>query len=71
MEQYLLDFLEQVATGTYGGTRIQQLSIMRFIDSASPQKIQELDDLYWDWTSILATPDDWNMAELEKIILEK
>lgn len=71
MEQYLLDFLEKVAIGEYGKTRITQLHIMRFVDSSSPQAIEQLDELYWDWTSILATEEDWEMASLEKIIIGK
>lgn len=71
MEQYLLDFLESVAQGQYGRTRIQQLHIMRFVDKASPQDIQELDELYWDWTSILATQEDWDMESLEKTVIGK
>lgn len=71
MDQYLLDFLESVTRGQYGKTGIQQLHIMRFVDRASPSDIEELDEMYWDWTSILATEEDWDMAELERIVIAK
>lgn len=69
MEKYLIDFLERVVQGEYGATKIRTDHIIKFANSANKDRVESLDDLYWEWTSIISTDEDRDMAELEKIIL--
>lgn len=68
MEKYLMDFFDEVVAGKYGKTTITKLHVAQFVEKAAPQDVEQVDELYWEWTSILAEPEDIDMGELTKIV---
>ncbi len=69
MEKYILDFFDEVIDGKYGITRLTKSNIAFFVEKAGVDEIEQVEDLYWDWTSVLTEPEDIEIGELEQIIL--
>ena len=69
MEKYLMDFFDEVVSGKYGRTKITRLLVSQFLEKATNEEIDSVEDFYWEWTSVLVEPEDINIAELEAVFL--
>jgi hypothetical protein len=69
MEKYILDFFDEVLDGKYGITKLTKSNIATFVEKADNDQIEQVEDLYWDWTSVLTEPEDIDIKELENIII--
>lgn len=65
MEKYLMDFFDEVVSGKYGRTKITRVNVAQFVERANAVQVEAVEDIYWEWTSPLAEPEDINMVELE------
>ena len=69
MEKYLLDFLDDVVAGKYGNPPITKSHVAQFVEKANKEETEMLDELYWDWTSVLCEPEDINLSELKTVVM--
>lgn len=69
MEKYLMDFFDEVASGKYGRTKVTRSNIPVFLEKATKEELDMIDDLYFEWTSILTEPEDIDMEEFHNIFL--
>lgn len=68
MEKYILDFFDEVVAGKYGKTSLTKAHVAQFIEKANTDEMEQVEDLYWDWTSVLSEPEDINLDELRDIV---
>lgn len=64
----LNEFLQDVAQGVFGDSKLTYTDIMEYSDKATKQDIKELEDFFWNWTSELTDEDDIDIEELEEHI---
>lgn len=67
MEKYLMDFFDEIIAGKYGRTSINKAHVAQFVEKADRQDIDQIEDFYWEWTSVLCEPEDIDMNEFGKI----
>lgn len=68
LHSQLDSFLQDVAQGVFGDSKLTYTDIMQYSDKATEQDIKELEDFFWDWTSELTDEDDIDIEELEEHI---
>jgi hypothetical protein len=67
MKETLISFLENVAKGMYGTTKLTHDDVTNFWECAKQFEIEEITDYYWEWHSSLAS-NAAEMTELEDFI---
>lgn len=65
-----MDFFDDIIAEKYGRTKITKLSIIQFVEKASKENINAIEDFYWEWTSVLCEPEDINMTEFENVFFD-
>ena len=68
MKETLISFLENVAKGMYGATKLTHDDVTNFWECAKQFEIEEITDYYWEWNSSLANNVTIEMKELEDFI---
>lgn len=63
-----MDFFDDVVSGKYGRSKLNKVHVAQFVEKASPEDIGNVDELYWEWTSILSEPEDIDMDALTEIV---
>lgn len=66
MEKYLMDFFDDIIAGKYGRTSITKAHVAQFVEKASSDDLEQLEDFYWEWTSVLCEPEDIDINEFSK-----
>ena len=66
LHSQLDSFLQDVAQGVFGDSKLTYTDIMQYSDKATKQDIKELEEFFWDWTSELTDEDDIDIEELEE-----
>ena len=61
-------FLQDVAQGVFGDSKLTYTDIMEYSDKATEQDIKELEEFFWDWTSALTVEEDIDIDALEEHI---
>ena len=63
-------FLQDVAQGVWGNSKLTYTDIMEYSKKATEQDVAVLEDFFWDWTSQLTEEDEVDIEELEQHIYE-
>lgn len=70
MNPQLDAFLQDVAQGIWGNSKLTYTDIIEYSKKATEQDVAVLEDFFWDWTSQLTEEDEVDIEELEEHIYE-
>ena len=70
MEKYLLDFFDEVVAGKYGRTSITKMHVAQFVEKADKTDLDQIEDFYWEWTSVLCEPEDIDINEFTSVFFK-
>jgi len=69
MEKYIMDFFDDVVAGKYGKSGLTKAQIASFVEKANTDELEMIEDIYWDWTSVLCEPEDIDINQLSGLII--
>lgn len=64
----LVQFLQDVAQGVYGDSKLTYSDVNKFVQLADPQDLKQVEEFFWDWNSELTDEDEIDISELEGLI---
>jgi hypothetical protein len=68
MKEVLEKFLQDVAQGMFGNSKLTYKEISEFMQIADKNDLEQLKEFYWDWSSQLTDEGEVDIEELEEFI---
>lgn len=68
--EVLHEFLCDVAQGVFGPSTLDYSRIYAFMNRSTAADLDQLQEYFWEYTSLLTNPEDIDIQELECFILE-
>lgn len=70
MKDVLHQFLQDVAQGVYGESKLNYSRVNAFMNVAQDADLQDLAEYFWEYKSTLTNPDDIDVNDVDELIEE-